>query len=58
MHTPPSRGDYQCQTDSKKEMEGAICYCGSKGCRVSYLHYNGENDLASHLRVRGGAVQV
>ena len=36
-----------------EEMEGAICYCGSKGCRVSYLHYNGESDLSSHLRVRG-----
>ena len=45
--------DYQCKTDSREEMEGAICYCGSQGCRVSYLHYCGASDLASHLRGRG-----
>ena len=39
--------DYRCQTDSEKEMRRAICLCGSKNCRVSYLHYNGESELAA-----------
>jgi len=39
--------DYRCQTDSEKEMRRAICLCGSKNCRVSYLHYNGDGELAA-----------
>ena len=50
--------DYQCQTDSRQERDNAICLCSSKGCRVSYLHFTGESDLASHLRERCTAAHV
>ena len=44
--------DYNCQTDSEREMKRAICCCGAKRCRVSYLHYAGDDDFASYLRAR------
>ena len=54
--------DYRCQTDSEKEMRRAICLCGSKHCRVSYLHYNGESELAtfadSHCAVAHNAARL
>ena len=45
--------DYRCRTDSEREMRAALCLCGSRQCRVSYLHFAGHDDTSCVLKKRG-----
>ena len=45
--------DYQCRTDSEEEMRRALCCCGAKECRVSYLHYQNDPAYDAHVKRRG-----
>ena len=45
--------DYRCRTDSEREMRAALCLCGSRRCRVSYLHFAGHDDTSCVLKKRG-----
>jgi hypothetical protein len=45
--------DYRCRTDSEKEMRAALCLCGSRECRVSYLHFAGHDDASFYVKKRG-----
>ena len=40
--------DYNCRTDSRKEMEESICLCGSSGCRGSYLSFYDDDHVRTH----------
>ena len=42
--------DYRCRTDSEREMRAALCLCGSRQCRVSYLHFAGHDDTSCVLK--------
>jgi hypothetical protein len=35
--------DYSCITESEKEFREAICLCGTRRCRGSYLYYAGSD---------------
>jgi hypothetical protein len=45
--------DYQCRTDSEEEMRRALCCCGARQCRVSYLHYQNDPAYDVHVKRRG-----
>ena len=45
--------DYRCRTDSEREMRAALCLCGARECRVSYLHFAGHDDASFYLKKRG-----
>ena len=45
--------DYRCRTDSEREMRAALCLCGSRRCRVSYLHFAGHDDASCVLKKKG-----
>ena len=45
--------DYRCRTDSEREMRAALCLCGSRACRVSYLHFAGHDSTSCVLKERG-----
>ena len=48
--------DYRCATDSEMEMKRAICLCGSRVCRVSYLHYTSDSTLTDPYLNKKGSV--
>ncbi len=50
--------DYASVTESEKEVRSAVCLCGSRRCRASYLTYLGAScfNLVSEAGCGGGGV--
>jgi hypothetical protein len=48
--------DYACRTDSEQEMRRALCLCGTRKCRNSYLHYTGETTYSAPYLQKNGTV--
>ncbi len=45
--------DYRSVTESEKEYREAICLCGTRSCRGSYLYYSG-SDAFTQVRAVAG----
>ncbi|KAG2481828.1 hypothetical protein HYH03_019206, partial [Edaphochlamys debaryana] len=44
--------DYQSVTESEKEFREAICLCGTRNCRGSYLYYSGSTAFTQVMEER------
>lgn len=44
--------DYSCVTESEREYRAAVCLCGSKKCRGSFLYYSNSSTFSEMLNER------